>query len=401
MTHGAAAPAIVKIGGGPPPVVAPGVAALQATVREAVAARTPLRVRGRGRWLDAGRPVRADRALDVGSHAGIVEYVPGDLTLTAAAGTPLAELQAAARAEGQWVPIEPWGGDAGTLGATLATATAGPTSGAVGLPRDVVLGVTVITGTGEVVRGGGRVVKNVAGFDLVRLMVGAWGTLGAIVEATVRLRALPERDETLAVAVPPPAGLDAWLARLRALPVAPLALELVSDGLAAALGLPPRAALLVRLAGNADTVTGQRRALAALGDAPDAPADVWTRLREAEPARAATLRYSAAPARLALPWGEALRAAAATPDAAAAIVHASVARGVVRLVVPAGDDAALAIALGERAPAGVTRLAERLPAALWPRLAPTAADDRLSRGVRRAFDPVHLLNPGVLGEPIA
>ena len=183
--------------------------------------------------------------------------------------------------------------------------------------------------------------------------------------------------------------------------MAPLALELASDGLAAALGLPPRATLLARLAGNADTVAAQRRALAELGDAPDAPADVWTRLREAEPARAATLRYSAAPARLARPWSEALRAAAAASGDVPPLVHASVARGVVRLVLPAADDAALAAALGERAPAGVTRLAERLPAALWPRLAPTTADDRLSRGVRRAFDPHHLLNPGILGEPIA
>ena len=90
------------------------------------ARRTPLRLRGAGCWLDAGRPVSPRTVLDLSALRGIVEYVPGDLTMTARAGTPLAHLQAAARAEGQFVPLDPWGTDRGTLGATLATATAGP-----------------------------------------------------------------------------------------------------------------------------------------------------------------------------------------------------------------------------------------------------------------------------------
>src|SRR4029453_16598216 len=98
--------------------------------------------------------------------------------------------------------LAPWGGDAGSLGATAATATAGPMSGALGTPRDIVIGLEAVTGTGDVVRGGGKVVKNVAGFDLTRLMVGAWGTLGIVTEVSVRLRALPEREATVAVAAP-------------------------------------------------------------------------------------------------------------------------------------------------------------------------------------------------------
>ncbi len=179
---------------------------LRELIRQATESGTALRLAGAGRWLDAGRPVVAARRVDLRALSGIVEYVPGDLTMTARAGSSLTELQEAARAEG-----------AGTLGATLATGTAGPLSTAVGLPRDVVLGIHVVTGTGDLVRAGGRVVKNVAGFDLVRLMVGAWGTLGAITETTVRLRALPERDETLAIAAPEggPTELARWLARLR------------------------------------------------------------------------------------------------------------------------------------------------------------------------------------------
>ena len=381
------------------------VAELQDAVRDAAGAGMPLRVLGGGTWEDAGRPVRAARRVRTAAITGVVEYVPGDLTLTARAGTTLAELHAVTRAEGQWLPLEPWGGDAGTLGATLATATAGPTSGAVGLPRDVVLGVTVVDGSGAVVRGGGRVVKNVAGFDLVRLMVGAWGTLGVLTEATVRLRALPETDETLALAAPPaghPATLDAWLARLRALPIAPASLELVNEALARHLALPAGARLLVRLAGNADAVAGQREALAGLGDAAPLPVDVWHRLRTAEPTGAATLRLSAAPARLAAPWQEGRRIAGALAGGAEALVHASLARGVVRLIVPVGpSEAALAAAVGTRAADGVHRVFERLPVALWPQLTGGAADDPLSRGVRRAFDPHLVLNPGILGEPSA
>ncbi|HEX5580617.1 MAG TPA: FAD-binding protein, partial [Gemmatimonadaceae bacterium] len=243
------------------------VADVQAAVRDAAARGRRLRIAGRGRWLDAGRPVAADERLDVRALSGVVEYVPGDLTLTALAGTPLAELRAVARAEGQWLPLDPWGGDEGTLGATLATATAGPLSAALGLPRDVVLGVAFVTGTGELVVGGGRVVKNVAGFDLVRLTVGAWGTLGVIAEATVRLRALPEADETLALAAPnDPRALGEWLATLRRLPIVPVAQELVNGALATRLGLGDASVLLVRLAGNAAAVAAQRTALTGHGD---------------------------------------------------------------------------------------------------------------------------------------
>src|SRR5688500_2127578 len=116
-----------------------------------------------------------------------------------------------------------------------------------GLPRDTVLGVEFETGTGDVVRGGGRVVKNVAGFDLTRLMVGAWGTLGIITEVSVRLRGLPERDVTVAVSVPAGhAQLADLLARLRTAPIAPIALELIDGTLARQLGIGAESTLLAR-----------------------------------------------------------------------------------------------------------------------------------------------------------
>lgn len=399
-------------------------AELARIVREAAASRTPLRIAGAGRWLDAGRPVAAARRVGLHALTGIVEYVPGDLTMTARAGTPLAHLQDAARAEGQFLPLDPWGDDAGTLGATLATATAGPLAGALGLPRDIVLGVSVVTGDGEILRAGGRVVKNVAGFDLVRLMVGAWGTLGAITQATVRLRALPERDETLSIAAPAESAHDAlaiWLDRFRAARVQPLAAELLDPALARALEVGDghdRCALLVRIAGNADAVAAQRAVLAELGDLVARPASIWTRLRAAEPAGGAVLRLAALPTALPHVWRTARELAERARDAASgpaghavthatthavmnavmnAVVHATVARGVVRVCLPAMDERALHALLGDAAPERMTRRFERLPAALWPRLAPSAVSGALSRGVRRAFDPHAILNPGILG----
>jgi glycolate oxidase FAD binding subunit len=386
-------------------VPSPVAVAVRERVREAAAARTPLRIVGGGAWLDAGRPVAADaERLDVGAHAGIIEYEPGDLTLTAKAGTTLAEIQAAARAHGQWLGLDPWGDDAGTLGATVATGSYGPLAHAFGTPRDNVLGVEFVTGDGRVARGGGRVVKNVAGFDLTRLMTGAWGTLGVLTEVTVRLRPVPEVDETVGLNVPgglgSRAGLARLLARLREAPIAPLALELYAPR--------PRVGPLViaRLAGNEALVGAQRRALAAIGDVGVPYAVMHAVLRRGEHLLRPGLlvemrptvvaRLSRRPSRLAETWEDAVRVAERMTEGN---VQASIGRGVVRLAAAAGETTirnAFADLLRADDPPRV--VFERLPPALWPELAPSAASDRLSRGVRDAFDPHRMLNPGILGE---
>jgi glycolate oxidase FAD binding subunit len=362
---------------------------VQERVRELAATGTAMRIVGRGTWLDAGRPVRADATLALDALTGIVEYVPGDLTLTARTGTSLAELQTAARAHGQWLPLDPWGGDTGSLGATLATATAGPSAGATGLPRDLVLGVEVVTGDGRVVRGGGRVVKNVAGFDLVRLMVGAWGTLGALTEATVRLRALPEVDATLAVSVALP--LDELMPAVRRLQ--PVAAELLAPSLARHVGVGDATTLLVRTAGNAALVRARRRELAEIGDVVDAPTAAWERLRAVEPLGATVVRWSHLPGRLAESWRLAAHAGTLVEGT---LAHASLLRGVVRAVLPTDDASRLDAALG--VPFDGTTIYERQPATRWSAAAPSPVRGRLARGVRLAFDPHHLLNPGILGE---
>ena len=366
-------------------------------VRFAVDRRTPLRLVGRGTWLGAGRPVSAGTILRLDGLTGIVDYTPGDLTLTARAGTSLAAIAAATAAEGQWLPLAPWGGDDGSLGATVATASAGPMSGALGTPRDIVIGVETVTGAGDVVRGGGRVVKNVAGFDLTRLMVGAWGTLGVLTEVSVRLRALPERDATLALSAPPsPTALAGLLAKLRAAPIMPLGLELLSAAIARQLALGDSPLVLVRVAGNAEVVAAQRDTLGTLATLSEVPGDSWARLRTVEPDHATVLRLSGPTAQFTDVWASAERLAVSVPGV---LAHASISRSVVRVILPHSDGGLPDVATAAlRAEMRQTRIFERLPVSLWSTLAPTAASDRLSRGVRAAFDPHRLLNPGILGE---
>lgn len=380
---------------------------LRELLRAAAATSTPLRLVGGGGWLDAGRPVHADRTVHLGALRGIVEYVPGDLTMTARAATPLADLQAAARAEGQFLPLDPWGGDGGTLGATLATATAGPLAGSLGLPRDVTLGVSSVSGTGELIRAGGRVVKNVAGFDLVRLAIGAWGTLGAITEATVRLRALPERELTLAIPIARATEHDSLLARLRAAPIAPLALELMDARMARLVGLTaPDDTLLVRLAGNATSVEAQLRALAGLGDWVEVDAGCWERLRADQGGAGPVIRLSAPATSFGALWSTTRTLLAnayhspspsPSPDGGVPVASANLMRGVARLQLPSMESRQLLGLLEAGVPAGVTLRGERLPPELWAVLDPGSVASSLARGVRHAFDPGRILNRGILG----
>jgi FAD/FMN-containing dehydrogenase len=320
-----------------------------------------------------------------------VEYVAGDLTLTARAGATLGDIAAATGAEGQWLALDPFGAPRGTLGATIATGSSGPLAHAFGTPRDTVLGLEVVTGSGEIVRAGGRVVKNVAGFDLTRLFTGAWGTLAVITEVTVRLRARPERDETIALPIPADDAIGDWLERLRALPFTPLALELLNAPLAAALGLEPRAQLLARLGGNEDAVRAQRQTLGGGGDMRDVPAGVWSALGASEPSGAAVVRVSAPPSRLHAIWPLLTRADAHS------LTHATVGRGIVRCIHSPSSDASIDAWLAAIGRCEGTHIFERLPARAWSRV-PCRVSDPLSRAVRAAFDPSRILNRGILGE---
>ena len=381
-----------------PTRVSADVASIVDQVHFARARGATLRIVGAGNWLDAGRPCTAAEQLELGALRGIVSYEPGDLTLTARAAASLAEIEQVTAAEGQWLPLDAHGAPSGTLGATVATASAGPLASAFGTPRDHVLGCEFVSGTGDVVRAGGHVVKNVAGFDLVRLVTGAWGTLGALTEITVRLRARPEEDITLAVSV---AGTSATSAAelawrwTRESEYKPLAAEFVSPSLARQLGSPD-ARLLVRLGGNASFMRAARSAVAALGDARPVAPSVWGELASAEPAKAVVFRVSALPSHI----GSLCSRAADLAEGFGGYAHATLTRGVVRCVLPVPPDDASMERL--RAPlsalaADVTIVGERMPAALWSIVSRIRQSDALSDRVRRAFDPDHCMNPGILG----
>ena len=361
---------------------------LAEVVRQAHVDSEPLRIIGRGTWLTAGRPVQASRALDVSALGGITEYVPGDLTLTANAGTTLAEIADATAAHGQWLPLDPFGDRHGTLGATLATASAGPLAGSIGLPRDVTVGVSYVTGTGELVHGGGRVVKNVAGFDLVRLSIGAWGTLGVITSATVRLRARPEADETVALALPTERdALGTLLSTIRTASVEPLAAELLSATCARRVGVGDGPTMLVRLAGNAVGVLHQRATLAKLTDCAEVPNDAWLRLQQSDPDTASVLRVSRRPSELARLWMTAM----ALPNVDA---HASLARGVVRLRLSNPPEPLNGFEAADRI------VVETMPLQAAGVVTPSP-NEVVSRRLRDAFDPRRILNRGILGEDAA
>jgi glycolate oxidase FAD binding subunit len=381
----------------------PSTAAVEDAIRTAAERREPLRIEGAGNWLDAGWPVTGTTPLSLADATGIVEYNPGDLTLTARAGTPLDEIARVSASERQWLALDPFGPPTSTLGATIATASAGPLAHAFGTPRDNVLGLEAVTGDAEVVHAGGRVVKNVAGFDLTRLFTGSWGTLAVITEATVRLRALPEVDESWVLIVDDePENLDALFTRIRFAPLEPLALELVSPSLAAHLGVESggHAALLVRLGGNEGSVRSQRESLCTLSDPIAAPRGTWRALRECEPAQAAVARFSAPPSRMAHTWS-AVRAAAGASGQA--LVHASIGRGIARCILPAGESGAAERLVDAATRFDGTAIFERLPAELWPRTRSgsttgESGTEHLARGIRSRFDPMKLLNPGILGD---
>jgi len=367
---------------------------IQARVRGARASQTTLRITGSGKWLDAGRPVSASETISMVNHTGVVDYVPGDLTITVRGGTTLAEIARITGDEGQWFPIDPPGSDSGTIGATVATASSGPLSHGFGTIRDLVLGVEFVTGEGKIVRGGGRVVKNVAGFDLVRLMTGSWGTLGIITEVSLRLYALPSRRATMAIDAPTDTRrLAERLATLSDGRIMPFAMELVSRELAHLIGLPPRPMILMEVGGNAAAVSAQRDEIAKHGAAVEVPAETWNKLRTIERPGETVFRLSGLPARLAERWERAGRLAEKTNGA---LMHASVARGTVRVVLPAEPSDDMVNLLSERID-GETVIFESLPRDLWAKLSPSAISDRVSQGIKKAFDPFDILNRGILG----
>jgi glycolate oxidase FAD binding subunit len=210
-----------------------------------------------GRRLDARPPERPYLLLRTDRLTGIEIYEPADLTLTAKAGTPLADLRTWLDAHRQWLPFDPPRVDERSLGGLVASGESGPMWMGYGELRNHVLGMTVVTGDGRTLRLGGRVVKNVAGFDLLKPMVGSRGRLAAITSVCVRTFPVPAEDRLLVLRAQRAAELCEAARAVGTAPVLPVSCVLMAPARALGAG----ATLLVRLHGSPPTVDADQRTL--------------------------------------------------------------------------------------------------------------------------------------------
>ena len=234
-------------------------------VRQAAALNQPLAIQGSGSKQFYGPP-GAGAALDLTAFSGIVDYEPAELVLIARSGTPLAELESCVAAERQMLAFEPphFGGR-GTLGGCVAAGLSGPRRPYTGSVRDFVLGTRVINGKGEDLRFGGRVIKNVAGYDVSRLMTGAMGTLGVLLEVALKVLPRPPAELTLRMEYTQAdalAALNCWAAR----PL-PISGSCYSDG-----------TLSVRLSGAESAVAAARRVVG--GEPTSDGASFWAGIKD-------------------------------------------------------------------------------------------------------------------------
>ncbi|MEJ7930245.1 glycolate oxidase subunit GlcE [Ramlibacter sp. AN1015] len=349
-------------------------------IRQSAADRLPLRIRGGGTKDFYGEPAAGGEWLSTTALNGIVAYEPSELVVTVRAGTSLAVLESTLAAQGQCLPFEPpHFGPGGTVGGMVAAGLSGPARASVGAVRDYVLGATIVNGRGEVLVFGGQVMKNVAGYDVSRLMVGAMGTLGLLVEVSLKVLALPPAEATLRFEMGQQQALD----RLNAWGGQPLPLNAsawVDDR-----GLH---SLYLRLRGATAAVEAACRTLGGERQ-PDAAAD-WAASRDlrlpwfAERGERDLWRLSVpqtAPA-LELPelpyveWHGAQRWVRAAPGEGERLRRTARAAG--------GSATLFMAAAGDAAP-GEPRF-ER----------PQPPLDRIHRDLKRQFDPAGILNPGRL-----
>jgi glycolate oxidase FAD binding subunit len=253
-----------------------------------------VRVEGFGTWMPGDAP--ADVALTTRRLQRIAAVAAEDLTATVETGVPLDVLRERLAERGAWIALDPPGHAARTLGSVIATGTAGPLRQGFGPVRDHLLGVTAVTGDGHVISSGGRVMKNVAGYDLTKLHAGGFGAFGVVVTAHLRLRALPRADATFVLE----AGRDTLMGVLddvRAAGLQPAAAELLSPALADR----PAWLLAIRIAGAPELVAADEATLrtASTGRmtalAPEAAAPFWRRVAEGIASPPVTLRVGGLP----------------------------------------------------------------------------------------------------------
>jgi glycolate oxidase FAD binding subunit len=197
----------------PDTALSPTLARLRDAIAQAADSRTPLTLRGGGTKDFYGRaPASNGTVLDTREWSGIVDYDPAELVITARSGTPLAEVEATLAEHRQMLAFEPphfaADGKQATVGGAFASGLSGPRRQSVGALRDFVLGAVVMDGRGDMLNFGGQVMKNVAGYDVSRLMAGALGTLGLVVQVSLKVLPMPFCDATLRFAMPQAEAID-------------------------------------------------------------------------------------------------------------------------------------------------------------------------------------------------
>lgn len=277
-----------------PRIAPPTPEAVALLLRTATEEGWKVRVEGAGSWQPADAP--ADLALTTRRLDAVESIEPQDLVATAQAGVGWDRLRHQLAERGVWVALDPPGLAGRSVGSIVVCGTAGPLRQGLGPVRDHLLGVSIVTGDGRVISSGGRVVKNVAGYDLTRLQAGGFGAFGVVVRTHLRLRALPRADVTLTLE-----GTREDLSRVgdevRERELAPAALELLSPTLARRDGW----VLAVRCAGSAAQVEAEEATVRALADGRFAPLPAeethafWQRAAEALATRPVTLRLGGLP----------------------------------------------------------------------------------------------------------
>ncbi|MGQ0512193.1 MAG: glycolate oxidase subunit GlcE [Betaproteobacteria bacterium] len=341
---------------------------LQERVRAAAAARAPLRPRGGGSKDFYGNEPRGD-VLDTRGHAGIVSYEPTELVVTARCGTPLADLEAELARQGQMLAFEPPRfSPRATLGGCVAAGLSGPRRAAAGAVRDFVLGARMVDGAGRDLSFGGQVMKNVAGYDVSRLLAGSLGTLGVILEVSLKVLPLPAAERTLRLEKDETGALDS-VNRWAGQPL-PVSATSWSGG-----------ALTVRLSGAETAVKAAAARIG--GDAldPAQAATFWEGVRE----HSDPFFGDATPLwRLSLP-----STAPAVPLPGRQMAEWSGALRWWKTDAPAADVRAVAEKSGGHAT--LFRGGDRSTGAFHP-LSPALA--KLHRGLKAAFDPSGIFSPG-------
>jgi glycolate oxidase FAD binding subunit len=353
---------------------------------------------GRATWLDCGNPLRqADVVISLERLSRIVDYSAPDLTVTVEAGMTLVELNETVGRDRLWLPLDSPG--AASVGAVVACNSSGALRGGYGTPRDYVIGLRLAHADGSESKSGGRVVKNVAGYDLNKLYVGSYGTLAVITEATFKLRPLPEQSVTIALTPKRSERLTGLAQRIRAAELQPGACVLASTPVASRLGLNVTAVLL-RFADNEAAVAHQvnwlRQTYGVACEVNEvtgaAESTLWTRINNMADESEVVVRMSVPLAQTAQAYERIL-----SEDETA--ITADLGSGILRAACGGNADVIPTIQRWRA-------MAQEMSGSLFIEKAPLAvkqqvdawgevgASARLMKAIKEKFDPQGILNPG-------